>query len=134
MPRIAGRPIRICKHSAGGFASGNSQAPYEAGILLKQPQLTSSGLRLARPSGAVLKRDGSVNFPFSYWKLFVIQGESKRNDPQDPTYREAFMAKTWNAPVLEELSIPAGTLGATPGDDAGTGANGFYSQGDNFVS
>ena len=28
------------------------------------------------------------------------------------------MAKTWTAPVLEELSIPAGTYGST--DDAGS--------------
>jgi hypothetical protein len=39
------------------------------------------------------------------------------------------MEKTWTAPVLEELSIPAGTLGGTPGDDY-TGNSG----GDNFVS
>ncbi len=39
------------------------------------------------------------------------------------------MAKTWTAPVLEELSIPAGTLGGTPGDDYTGNA-----PGDDFVS
>jgi hypothetical protein len=34
------------------------------------------------------------------------------------------MAKTWNAPVLEELSIPAGTYGST---DDPNGAQDFGS-------
>jgi hypothetical protein len=39
------------------------------------------------------------------------------------------MQKTWKAPVLEELSIPGGTLGGTPGDDY-TGT----APGDDFLS
>ena len=39
------------------------------------------------------------------------------------------MKSIWTAPVLNELSIPGGTLGGTPGDDyAGT------APGDDFTS
>jgi len=38
------------------------------------------------------------------------------------------MAKTWTAPVLEELSIPAGTYGST--DDAGSTSPDFGSSPD----
>ncbi len=38
------------------------------------------------------------------------------------------MAKTWTAPVLEELSIPAGTYGST--DDNGSASPDFGSSPD----
>jgi hypothetical protein len=52
-----------------------------------------------------------LTFRFIFRQTFVNQGESKRNHPHRLNSREAFMAK-WTAPVLEELSIPAGTYGS----------------------